>query len=1037
MSKDAPSLYVFYGSATGNAEQIAKDLAAMSSEPAKQAGFANVICQPLEKFKKYSEAWLQESSSGAKHGIVIVTSTTGNGDAPENASRFVRYLKRKSTVDVQPFQHCAFAVLGLGDTNYDNFCATGKVCDKKMTELGGTRAKALGMADEATGLEDVVEPWTSTVLQDMKKACFETESGGGETYIEEKGGTASSSDAVPPTTAATSKPTAPQPTDTSNVTKTPTATTTTTTPTATTPTCSSTPLFILYGSATGNAEHIAKELASTYELILKNPDAKCFFPSVVCCEMDQYKKQCSKQWEEDPPPGTKHGILVITSTTGNGDAPENASRFVRYLKRKSTVELQPFQHCAYAVLGLGDTNYDQFCQTAQVVDRKLAELGATRAKKVALADEATGLEDTVEPWTNSILNEITNACRPGETKPATSSVSKAVPTRTASDKSRAEEKKMESADVVPLPQAAAAPSSVGVATVRSLLTLSGATSIPEVNNNTLPSLGTSLSSCELVHEELVEGRRKSRGMSLAEMERMTLSSGSTATLHYTMNKPHETNIMNASYLTKTSTAAAEAVSKLLSDKTLDDKLLVEAMNVYEQDFPLCGHLDGSANGDEDAVAYECNGKRVIEMTLSLPDDFTLEYSPGDSLGIIVPNTPQAVQFILNMLEEKHSVKPTQKISIDSSHPVTVEEAVRTYIDLCSPLKNKRILHSLSQFTTNVEESNVLRLLASKTPEGEDLFKKLVDEQRMTVVDVLKAFPSCQTIPLEGLIGMLPGIPPRYYSVSSSPLDPRNGALALTVAFSVVDYLTPSLVVNGCEVGRRRIGGVATRFLEVICSGFLSNTSKSAPSTLKIFPKPTAEFQLPTSLSTPLILIGPGTGVAPFVGFLRHRRAQGMKSQQAATSVVEGTWRGDYEMEADDLPVSKSDAPTSVLQQRNLGKIELFFGCRRADHDWLFQEEMEQLKQEGVITDLYTAFSRQKPKHYVQDIMVQDEACRASLVDLLLKKNASVYICGDGNQMAKDVQNAIVDVIAPHVDDAPAYLEQMKKQRRLLMDIWTS
>ena len=780
--------------------------------------------------------------------------------------------------------------------------------------------------------------------------------------------------------------------------------------------------------------------------MLHNPDAKCFFPSVVCCEMDQYKKQCSTKWEQTPFDGCKHGIIIVTSTTGNGDAPENASRFVRYLKRKTTVDLQPFQHCAFAVLGLGDTNYDNFCETGKVVDRKLAELGGMRAKKLGMADEATGLEDVVEPWTSTVFTDITNACRgknetSGErTSPTVANiVSKAVPSRTISDGSRVEEKKMESEVAVPasvLSKPAETVSSTGVAIVQSLLSLDSCEPLPKVNDNMLPSLGTSLSSCLLVHEDIGEGRRRSRGMSLAEMDHMTVSSGSTSTLIYTMNKPHETSILNASYLTKTSTAAAAAVSQLISGKAMDDMLLMECMKVYEQSFPLSGPMDGSIS-DTDAITYECNGKRVIEMTLSLPDDFTLEYQPGDSLGIVVSNTPEAVQFVLSMLQEKHNVKPTQKISIDSKHPVTVEEAVRTYIDLCSPLKNKRILHSLSQFATNENESCVLRLLASKTLQGEEMFKKLIDEQRMTVVDVLKAFPSCQSIPLEGLIGILPGIPPRYYSVSSSPLDPRNGALALTVAFSVVDYLTPSLLVNNKEFGQRRIGGVATRFLEVICSGFLSNTTDSAPLTLKIFPKPTAEFQLPTSLSTPLILIGPGTGVAPFVGFLRHRRAQATQSQQAANSIVEGTWRGDYEMEADDLPVSKVDAPSDMVQPRKLGKIEVFFGCRRADHDWLFREEMEQLKKEGVITDLYTAFSRQKPKQYVQDIMVQDEVCRATLADLILKENASVYICGDGNQMAKDVQNAIVEVVASRVENAPEYLEKMKKQRRLLMDIWTS
>jgi sulfite reductase alpha subunit-like flavoprotein len=1009
---DATTLYILYGSATGNAEQIAKDLAAQPLPPVWQ----QVVCEPLEKYRKYADKWLQDTPG--KHSIIIVTSTTGNGEAPENASRFVRYIKRKTTVDQQPFKECAFSVLALGDTNYDQFCNTGKVVDQKMQELGGTRVKPLAMADEATGLEDVVEPWTKSVLEEMAKVCFPSQDGGnalGDTTSVEPKLSLVATDASTPAPKEDVTPSNPAPA--------PQTTPTTTEPPATS---SSTPLFILYGSATGNAEHIAKDIASTYEGILKNPDAKCWFPSVVCCELDQYKKQCSRHWEQTPPAGTKHGIIIVTSTTGNGDPPETASRFVRYIKRKTTVNA--FQHCAFAVLGLGDTNYDQFCATGKLVDRKLLEQGGMRAKPLAMADEATGLEDVVEPWTQSVLMDITNACQ-GDKNVVVSNkaVSKTVSFRKVSDSDKAEEKKMES-DVVPAVDNA----SPGVVTVRSLLSLQPSNPLPAVAHNTLPSIGTSLSSCELVHDH-DHDRRRSRGMSLAEMDRMTVSSGSTATLLYTMAKPHETNILNASYLTNTPTDAAATVSNLLqrSDK-LEDNVLIEAMDTYAKLFPLSA-VDGS--NVDDASVFERNGKRVIEMTMSLPDDFTLEYQPGDSLGIIVPNTPQAVEFVLSMLQERHNVKPSQRISIDSNHPVTVEEAVRTYIDLCSPIKNKRILHSLSQFATDPEEINVLRLLASKTPQGEEVFMKLIDEQRMSVVDVLREFPSSQNVSLEGLIGMLTGIPPRYYSVSSSPLDPRNRTPALTVAFSVVDYLTPSLLVDKKEFGKRRIGGVATRFLEVVCSPFLSGTFDSCSCTLKIFPKPAADFHLPTSLSTPLILIGPGTGVAPFVGFLRHRKAQAMQPHHAASSVVEGTWRGDFEME--DLAVSTHDAPSGVMAQRRLGKIQLFFGCRRADHDWLFREEMAQLKEEGVVSELYTAFSRQEPKQYIQDIMIHDEVCRASLVELILEDNASVYICGDGNQMAKDVQNAIVEVLSSQIKGAPEYLENMKTQRRLLMDIWTS
>jgi sulfite reductase alpha subunit-like flavoprotein len=267
-----------------------------------------------------------------------------------------------------------------------------------------------------------------------------------------------------------------------------------------------------------------------------------------------------------------------------------------------------------------------------------------------------------------------------------------------------------------------------------------------------------------------------------------------------------------------------------------------------------------------------------------------------------------------MLRRQHGILRTQKISVNADKPVTVEDAIRNNIDLCSPMKKKR-LFLLSMFATDPEEEKALRLLCSfdsSAKEGEDLFQRYIEDQRRTVIDILKEFPSCQSITLEGLLGCLPSIPPRYYSVCSSPLKERQSGSThhcLKVAFSVVDYLTP--FIAGDDNSHRKIGGLATRYLECSCSSFLSNNAaESSPGPIvRIFPKPTHDFHLPPNLSTPLILIGPGTGIAPFLGFFSHRQAKfaSFNSTEAAEMVSEGTWRGGYELDPEELHITNRDA----------------------------------------------------------------------------------------------------------------------------------
>ena len=756
----------------------------------------------------------------------------------------------------------------------------------------------------------------------------------------------------------------------------------------------------MYGSATGNAEHIAKDLAATFRSLLANPDADTFFSEVICCELDQYKKKdCQTIWDQAPShPQVKHGLLLVASTTGNGDAPENASRFVRFIKRKTTVASQPFANVAYAVLGLGDTNYDQFCQTGKTLDQKLALLGGTRVAPLVCADEGTGsLEDAVDPWTASILLQMIQACRSGEAQNGSAMLVEEQP---PANLHAEEEKKMdpldESSKTVPdngdkvestttTSITNESSDSDALRLLRALVEVDATkmdlTQAPP--SDTLPTVGAPL----VTSVRLVDAGNDTA----VETATTITDTDDEDEVRFTYTRPFSAPIQSARYLTRTSLTQTNEVPASIPAQTA----------WLRQHFSLDSKTDKFA---------ERHGKRVVELTLGLTDqsdnDTTaFDYQPGDAIGLVVENDATDVQYVLSLLQQYHNVGPDQRVVLDddTDDVGSVAHVVRQRMDLSwVPLHHsqKRVLMALAQHADHQDQKFALEWLASS--KGDFLFQRYIVEQRRTVVDLLKDFPSLQKMSLQGLLGILPPIAPRYYSVTSSPL---VSSKSLSIALAVVDYLTPSLMVNGKEHGLRRVGGMASQYLESLVSPWLQSPASASTVTfpavsLPIFPKPTNDFRLPASLETPLVLIGPGTGVAPFVGFLQHRQA--MATLAAAV---------------------------------NVATVDLYFGCRHHDHDFLYQAELDQLQQEGALTHLYTAFSRDGPdKVYVQDIMRQNAQ---NLRDLLLRQGAIVYICGDGNHMAKAVQAQLASTLHDELgSEAMKYLALMKKEHRLLLDIWS-
>jgi sulfite reductase (NADPH) flavoprotein alpha-component len=224
-----------------------------------------------------------------------------------------------------------------------------------------------------------------------------------------------------------------------------------------------------------------------------------------------------------------------------------------------------------------------------------------------------------------------------------------------------------------------------------------------------------------------------------------------------------------------------------------------------------------------------------------------------------------------------------------------------------------------------------------------------------------------------LFTVLQRLTPRMYSIASSQLLHPNSVQ------------TTVRVIRYDAHGRERQG---------LASGHMGERSPVG-STLPVFLHANGNFRLPEDTTAPVIMVGPGTGIAPFRAFLEERQAKG-----------------------------------------ETGKNWLFFGDQRAKLDYLYQEQLEGMHKDGILTHLDTAFSRdQSKKVYVQDRM-QEKA-----VELYkwLEDGAYFYVCGDATRMAKDVETALLDVIAKGshgtLDHAAEYLEAMKKQKRYQRDVY--
>lgn len=353
------------------------------------------------------------------------------------------------------------------------------------------------------------------------------------------------------------------------------------------------------------------------------------------------------------------------------------------------------------------------------------------------------------------------------------------------------------------------------------------------------------------------------------------------------------------------------------------------------------------------------GKEVRRFTFDTRDSETpLVYEAGDALGVRPLNSAGLVAEWLDLT----GLDAATAVEVNGVGEIPLAEAFSRHLDIT------RVTPDLLRFAAErTRDPRELRKLLR--PDNKDELAKWSWGRQ--AVDVVAEFGI--RAGAQEWAGVLGRLRPRLYSISSSPLtDPHQ--VSLTV--SVVRYENLH--------GRPRQG---------VCSPFLADAEPGTPVPVHVQRSP--HFRPPADPATPMVMVGPGTGVAPFVGFLEERRARGHRAH---------SW--------------------------------LFFGEQHRATDFYYEHELTALLADGTLSRLDTAFSRdQRAKVYVQDRMRE----HGPLLWSWLQDGAHLYVCGDASRMAKDVDRALKDIAAVHggltEDEATVYVKQLAADRRYVRDVY--